>query len=229
MWGLFSSGDVPTTPDPTLLKEFYDRFSSETNLEATLTSVLRDAAAPQLIGTDQVIVLRSLRGDPAKKLARGMGHIQEIHILIVHGMLARVGMRVWAPDLLAPIDSPWNSACQVTALETFRELSSVYAGMKIKLKFNDSIDLLIRAYNHYVFVNMAQKYKDELKEAGKAEKLSKRKRAQKGRERVRDSFPLFLLIDSSFDFFFGSDHASPTGVSSHQSNYRPAPIQKNCR
>lgn len=185
MWGLYSSGDVPSPPDPILLKEFYDRFSHQEDVAAAVQAVVDDAAALNLVAQDEVLTLRTLRTEGAQ-LARGMNNIEEFHILYVQGMLAKVGMRVWGPNPRESPDSPYNVACRVTAISSFREMTSsgAYTYMNVKLKYNDSINLLIRAYNHYVHVYMAQKFKAELKEVGSVKKESEKKAAQKGRERV---------------------------------------------
>ncbi|KAG0151447.1 hypothetical protein CROQUDRAFT_543413 [Cronartium quercuum f. sp. fusiforme G11] len=97
------------------------------------------------------------------KIACGLGHIDEILILYISGILAKVGIRAWGPDLNDAPDSLYNSACRITALNIFCQLLAIgtYNYMNVNLKHSNSLSLMTSVYNHYVHFVMAAKYKTE--------------------------------------------------------------------
>lgn len=181
MWGLFKPDDVPPPPDEDLLKEFYSRFSDAEAIDACIDN----AASPDVIAQNDILTLRSASAG-GQKLGRSMGRLDETHILYVHAVLAKVGIRKWGPDLCAAHDSLFNSACRLTAIATFWQLcgAGAYDSMNVNLKYVNSLSLMVPTYNHYVHFVMANKFKVEMKEFGKTKFLSERKGAQKNRERV---------------------------------------------
>ncbi|KAA1132822.1 hypothetical protein PGTUg99_020806 [Puccinia graminis f. sp. tritici] len=184
LWGLFEQNSVPPRVDNGLLKEFYQRFASSQEVETTIDN----AHAPQLISQEDILTLREGRSGRFK-LGRGLANVDEMHILYVHAVFGKVGIRVWGPNLEESHDSLFNSACRITALNTFRQLASsgAYQYMNIKLANLNQMSLLVSAYNHYVHYVMESRYKKELKEAGKHSKDEKKKSIQKNRERLRKS------------------------------------------
>ncbi|EGF97783.1 uncharacterized protein MELLADRAFT_118649 [Melampsora larici-populina 98AG31] len=116
LWGLLKANDVPAPPDPNLLKEFYARFSSVDQVE----SVIADPRSVDLVAQNDIVTLKALRS--GGKVGRGMAHLDQTYVLYIHGLLAKVGIRVWGPDLNDAPDSLYNSACRITALSSFRQL-----------------------------------------------------------------------------------------------------------
>ncbi|KAG0139000.1 hypothetical protein CROQUDRAFT_55381, partial [Cronartium quercuum f. sp. fusiforme G11] len=190
MWGLYKPSDVPPTPDAALLKEFYTRFNSSEEIE----SVVNNPASTDLIAQESIMSLKELRTSD-RKIARGLGHINEISILYISGILAKVGIRAWGPDLNNAPDSLYNSACRITALNTFHQLLAIgtYNYMNVNLKHANSLSLITSVYNHYVHFVMAAKYKTERNNAGKVKKQCTKKTIQKNRERLRDTRSEFLM------------------------------------
>lgn len=190
MWGLFKPDDVPAPPDESLLKEFYNRFTNEKQID----DCIEDPRSPNLIAENDILTLRaaSANGD---KLGRSMGRLEEVYVLYIHSALAKVGIRVWGPDLCASYDSLYNSACRITAIASFRQLcgSGAYDHMNINHVFVNNLTLLVPAYNHYVHFVLANKYKTEMKEQGRVKHNNEKKSAQKARERVRT---LHLIMQS---------------------------------
>lgn len=184
LWGLFEQNSVPPKVDPALSKEFQNQFSSVPDLEAAVS----DPSAPDLIAQEDIISLRQGRSGRFK-LGRGLANIDEMHILYVHGILAKVGIRIWGPNLEESHDSLFNSACRITALNTFRQLSvsGAYQYMNINLTNINKMSLLISAYNHYVHYVLESRFKKELKQAGKHRFDESKKSIQKNRERVSTS------------------------------------------
>ncbi|KAG0139792.1 hypothetical protein CROQUDRAFT_101045, partial [Cronartium quercuum f. sp. fusiforme G11] len=117
MWGLYKPSDVPPTTDAALLKEFYTQFNSAEEVE----SVVNNPSSTDLIAQESIMSLKELHTG-SQKIACGLGHIDEIAILYISSILAKVGIRAWGPDLNDAPNSLYNSACQITALNTFHQL-----------------------------------------------------------------------------------------------------------
>ncbi|KAG0149622.1 hypothetical protein CROQUDRAFT_104968 [Cronartium quercuum f. sp. fusiforme G11] len=85
MWGLYKTSDVPPTPSANLLKEFYAKFNSSQEIEATLS----DPASSDIIAQESILSLKELRVSGGK-IARGLGHIDQMSVLYISGVLAKV-------------------------------------------------------------------------------------------------------------------------------------------
>ncbi|KAI9616823.1 hypothetical protein KEM48_005069 [Puccinia striiformis f. sp. tritici PST-130] len=114
---------------------------------------------------------------------------------MTQAILARLGIRVWAPDLEDLPDSLYNEACRQAALKSFRQASvgGAYAYMNVNLKYATDLTLLIPAYNHYVHYLQATRYNREKNQTGKFRMDEERKVISKARERLRDSRLKFAL------------------------------------
>lgn len=130
LWGLFEQNSVPAKVDPSLSKEFYNRFNSISDLK----NAISDPQAPELISQEDIISLR--QGQAGRfKLGRGLANIDEMHILYVHAMLAKVGICIWGPNLEESHDSLFNSACRITALNMFQQLLASGASIQVTAVF----------------------------------------------------------------------------------------------
>lgn len=179
MWGLFEQNSVPAKIDPSLSKEFYNRFNSIPDLK----NATSDPQGPELNSQVDIISLR--QGQAGRfKLGRGLANIDEMHILYVHAMLAKVGIRIWGPNLEESHDSLFNSACRITALNTSQQLlaSGTYQYMNINLSHVNKVSLWVSAYNHYVHYVMESWFKKEMKELGEHKKDKSKKSIQKNQE-----------------------------------------------
>ncbi|KAG0139063.1 hypothetical protein CROQUDRAFT_55309, partial [Cronartium quercuum f. sp. fusiforme G11] len=118
----------------------------------------------------------------------------QLSILYISGLLAKVGIRAWAPDLEDAPDSLYNSACRITCLNAFRQLfaAGTYNYMNVNPNHIDSFTYFITTYNHYVHFLMAKRFKTEKADAGAMARETKRKTIQKYRERLRDQRVDFL-------------------------------------
>ncbi|KAH9811511.1 hypothetical protein DFH28DRAFT_1130679 [Melampsora americana] len=106
MWGLYKQSDVPPPPNKALLTEFYGKF----NAPAKVKSVVNNPSSNDLIAWDSILSLKEFCASGGK-MACGMGHIDQMSILYMSGILAKVGIRAWAPDLEDAPNSLYNSAC----------------------------------------------------------------------------------------------------------------------
>ncbi|KAG0143060.1 hypothetical protein CROQUDRAFT_49347, partial [Cronartium quercuum f. sp. fusiforme G11] len=197
MAGLYLPNNILAPPNKNLLKEFYTQFSRVANVD----QVVNDPSACDLIAQEEILVLRLNRSGGHTKIAKGLANLDETYILYVHGLLAKVGLRIWAPDLNVAPNTLYNSACHIVALKSFCELvaSGAYNYMNINLKHTDSMSLLIAAYNHYIHYHLARKFKSEVKSPGQTQQINARRNNQKNRERVSVSFFHTLVMYTGID------------------------------
>ncbi|KAG0141659.1 hypothetical protein CROQUDRAFT_663558 [Cronartium quercuum f. sp. fusiforme G11] len=106
MWGLYKTSNVPLTPSTNLLKEFYMKFSSSEEIEATLS----DPASSDIITQELILSLKELQVSGGK-IVRGLGHIDQMSVLYISGVLAKISIQEWALDPEEPQDSLYDSAC----------------------------------------------------------------------------------------------------------------------
>jgi hypothetical protein len=115
--------------------------------------------------------------------------------------MARLGLRVWCPNLEEDSASLYNSAHRIAALTTFTELATTlaYSYLKINRELAQDMTLLIPAYNHFVHYLQYNRYKREQKEKGKASQEAANKKFNKNRERVNFFSPCCAVrvIDSN--------------------------------
>ncbi|MBW0580118.1 hypothetical protein O181_119833, partial [Austropuccinia psidii MF-1] len=64
--------------------------------------------------------------------------------MYVLALLAKVGIRRWAPDLNASSDTLYKEACRISAIQTFRQLAAggAFEYMNINLRFLEDLQLL---------------------------------------------------------------------------------------
>lgn len=174
IWGLIEVSAVPKPPDQSLLTEFNARFSESSDIEVVLDST----QSQDLVDKRQVRTLSGAKG--VTKVGPGLVNIKEFFVLYAQAMFAKIGIRVWGPDLDAPEDTLWNEACRISAIRIFRQwaISDAFVYMNINKSFVNNLLLLERTYNHYVHYYLAKKYKVEAKEEGKNQKDVDRKSMQ---------------------------------------------------
>ncbi|MBW0462098.1 hypothetical protein O181_001813 [Austropuccinia psidii MF-1] len=190
LWGMLTPAAMPTAPDKQLLKEFYQRFSSVEEVQ----SVAQNSQGVKLINEAQVQTLRDARSGK-RKVGKNIINMQDFYITYVHAMLAKLGIRIWAPDLEEAPDSLYNEACRIVALMTFRQIacSGAYQYMRANFTYCNDLGLLRNAYDHYVHYVLAEKYRREGREKGWNERDVERKVVQRARQRLRDNRYKFLI------------------------------------
>ncbi|MBW0515845.1 hypothetical protein O181_055560 [Austropuccinia psidii MF-1] len=181
MWGLIYEKSVPVAPDPTLLKEFYNRFDDVEEIQ----EVTNSSTSIKLIPETDVITLRGTKPG-RKKVGRAIVNVQEFFILYIQVLLAKLGIRRWAPSLDEPIDTLYNEACRISAIKTFRQVAvgGAYQYMNINLRFLNNLMLLEATYNHFVHYLQAKIYKREMKESGSYQKALEKGAISKNRQRL---------------------------------------------
>ncbi|MBW0575203.1 hypothetical protein O181_114918 [Austropuccinia psidii MF-1] len=190
LWGMLTPSALPTAPDKQLLKEFYQRFSSAEEVQ----TVAQNSQGVKLISEAQVQTLRDARLGK-RKIGKNIINMQDFYITYVHAMLAKLGIRIWAPDFQEAPDSLYNEACRIVALMTFRQIacSGAYQYMRANLTYCSDLGLLRTAYDHYVHYVLSEKYKKEVREKGWNARDVERKVVQRARQRLRDRRYKFLV------------------------------------
>ncbi|MBW0478446.1 hypothetical protein O181_018161 [Austropuccinia psidii MF-1] len=181
IWGLIYEKSVPIAPKPSLLKEFNNRFDYVDEIQ----QVTNSSNAVPLIPTTDVITLRGTKPG-RKKVGRAIVNVQEFFILYTKALLAKLGIRRWAPSLDEPIDTLYNEACQISAIKTFRQvaISGAYQFMNINLRFLNDLMLLEATYNHFVHYLQAKIYKQEMNGIGSYQKDLEKGAISKNRQRL---------------------------------------------
>ncbi|KAA1064840.1 hypothetical protein PGT21_016366 [Puccinia graminis f. sp. tritici] len=190
IWNLLEQKTIPGPPHPDTIKEFTSRFS---NIDE-IAQITNDPAAASLIPVKDVVTFKDLKLG-RKKVGKGLVNLEEFFVSYTQAILARLGIRVWAPDLEDLPDSLYNEACRQAALKSFRQaaVGGAYAYMNVNPKYAVDLGLLIPAYNHYVHFLQAQRYNREKTQSGKFRMDEERKVIAKARERLRDSRLKFAL------------------------------------
>ncbi|MBW0486619.1 hypothetical protein O181_026334 [Austropuccinia psidii MF-1] len=114
--------------------------------------------------------------------------MSDFSIKYIIALLSKLGICQWAPDLNDKSDTPYNEACRISAIQTFRQIaiSGAYEHMNVNFQNLENIEFLTKVYNHYVHWYVAQKYKKEIKEPGKYAKEQERKEVLRYRLRLKD-------------------------------------------
>ncbi|MBW0542805.1 hypothetical protein O181_082520 [Austropuccinia psidii MF-1] len=183
LWGLIYQKSVPIAPDYSMLKEFNTRFS----FNEELSNSIQSPKGIPLIPESEILTLRGAKPGK-KKISNGIINLKDFYIRYVQALLAKLGIRRWAPDLNDASDTLYNEACRISVIQTFRQLASAgaYEYMNINTEFLNSLNLLEATYNHYVHYYMAQKFKKEAKESGKNQKDAERGAILRNRLRLKN-------------------------------------------
>ncbi|KNZ52876.1 hypothetical protein VP01_3413g3 [Puccinia sorghi] len=105
--------------------------------------------------------------------------------VLSQGLMARLGLSIWCPNLDEDSASLYNTEHRIAALTKFTKLAatSVYAYLKVNPEMAQNMSLLIPAYNHFLHYFQLNKYKKELKQKGKVAEEASNKKFNKNCER----------------------------------------------
>ncbi|MBW0521495.1 hypothetical protein O181_061210 [Austropuccinia psidii MF-1] len=187
---MLTPGALPTAPDKQLLKEFYQKFSSVEEVQ----SVAQNSQGVKLINESQVQTSCNTHSGKIK-IGKNIINMQDFYITYVHAMLAKLGIRVWGPDLEEAPDFLYNGACCIVALMTFCQIacSGAYQYMNANLIYCSDLGLLSTEYDHYVHYVLAKKFKKEAREKGWVMQDVERKVVQPARKRLHYRRYTFLV------------------------------------
>ncbi|KAI9621373.1 hypothetical protein H4Q26_015668 [Puccinia striiformis f. sp. tritici PST-130] len=118
IWNLLEQKAIPSPPHPNTILEFTSRFSNADKIERTAN----DTSGAALIPVKEVVTFKDIKCG-RKKVGKGLVNLEEFFVSYTQAILARLGIRVWAPDLEDLPDSLYNEACRQAALKSFRQAS----------------------------------------------------------------------------------------------------------
>ncbi|KAA1110944.1 hypothetical protein PGT21_034682 [Puccinia graminis f. sp. tritici] len=190
IWNLLEQKTIPGPPHPDTLRELTASFSNADEI----TQRADDASGAALIPVRDVVTLKGLQLGQ-KKVGKGLVNLEEFFVSYTQAVLARLGIRVWAPDLEDFPDSLYNKACRQAALKSFCQaaVGGAYAYMNINKKYATDLALLIPAYNHFVQFLQTTRYNREKNQTGKFRMDEERRVISKAREQLRDTRLKFAL------------------------------------
>ncbi|EFP75508.1 uncharacterized protein PGTG_00839 [Puccinia graminis f. sp. tritici CRL 75-36-700-3] len=192
LWGLLKQDSVPQAPELRNLQEFYNRFSNGQEVEQAAQA----STSPALINTDEVQLFKDATTGSIK-YGRSVIHLGSNNVRYAQGLMVRLGLRTWCPNLDEDSASLYNAAHRIAAITTFQELvaGQAYKYMNVNAKMASQTSYLIQAYNHFVHFIQHTKYHKEKKQEGKNAQDASNKRVSKNRERLRDARKEFAILN----------------------------------
>ncbi|PLW52509.1 hypothetical protein PCANC_10573 [Puccinia coronata f. sp. avenae] len=180
LWGLLTQASVPPAPELQYLQEFYQRFSTNNQVE----HAAKTTSSPALISSNEIQFFKDATSGSVK-YGRQVIHVGSNNVRYSQGLMGRLGLQVWCPNLEEDSASLYNAARRIAAITTFQELvsSRAYDYMNVNPVLAMDSVLVIQAYNHYVHYVLLTKYKKEQKQEGKVAEEAENKKFSKGRER----------------------------------------------
>jgi hypothetical protein len=106
--------------------DFSQRFSSESQIEASVTASLNEHSTNIDLAQAKMQELLSLVKD-GSIISNNIKRIDEFHLLTIFQAVANLGLRRWAPDVLSGnANSMYNLIHEQIALQTFSQISALY-------------------------------------------------------------------------------------------------------
>ncbi|KAF9052095.1 hypothetical protein BJ165DRAFT_1340539, partial [Panaeolus papilionaceus] len=159
MWNQVDRCSIPYDPPIEALQSFNARFTSEEDL-------YQQRYAEPLIQTQEVDIqdYRALQHDTKNKNYSCLKLIHDTAIAMMKITAARYGLKLWAPDLRQAPYGLYNSACRMSAIDSFRQANTgdIYAMFKPDTRLNGNLSFLIKVYDHTVHYLHYQHYLREL-------------------------------------------------------------------
>ncbi|MBW0586867.1 hypothetical protein O181_126582, partial [Austropuccinia psidii MF-1] len=155
LWGVVEQNAVPTAPEEEKLVQFYRKFSSEDDI----ANVVRDSSAPNLVEEDAILTLAHEKIQKCR-LGRGIANLSKSYVAFIHGALARLGIKIWCPNLSQNRDNLYNVACRIVAVTTFQQISvaGAYDYMSLNHLYLMQSSLLQKSYDHFFHYVMKAKF-----------------------------------------------------------------------
>ncbi|PPQ76393.1 hypothetical protein CVT24_007927 [Panaeolus cyanescens] len=163
LWNQISRTSIPSDPPKEVLKQFDQRFTSEDDL-------YKQRHAEPIIHPNNVSIQRwdEIPPDPHNKNIMRLRQIPDTALQMMRTTAARYGLKAWAPDLRQAPYGLYNSACRMSAIDSFRQavIAQVYAMFAPTTRFISDMDLLIKIYDHTVHYFHYRRYVRELANPG---------------------------------------------------------------
>ncbi|MBW0513729.1 hypothetical protein O181_053444 [Austropuccinia psidii MF-1] len=155
---------VPEPPSQETLVQFYQKFSSSTEIK---TALEQSSTALILDNKDdvQAFAAKQLQKVELPHCSSKLGAAYESYI---QGALVRLGFTIWSPSLLQKSDELYNMACHILEITTFQQIEAAgeFENHNVNLTFIMQTSLLQKAYDHFVHYFMKDCYNKELKVKG---------------------------------------------------------------
>ncbi|KAF9033676.1 hypothetical protein BJ165DRAFT_1534605 [Panaeolus papilionaceus] len=184
MWNQVDRRSIPYDPSIEALKSFDERFISEEDL-------YQQRYAEPLIQAQEVNIqdYRALQRDTKNRNYTRLKLIPDTAIAMMKMTAARYGLKLWAPDLRQAPYGLYNSACRMSAIDSFRQANTggIYAMFKPDTRFNGNLDLLIKVYDHTVHYLHYRRYLRELALPGANAALDGENTTMQNRRRLAES------------------------------------------
>jgi hypothetical protein len=128
-------------------------------------------------------------------------HLVEQHLLdYMHAYIARFGLLRWCPDFRLSPYSPYNAACRIIAIDTFRQavISHAYDHVRPSHRYTEDMDLLLKIYDHIVHHAHFRQWKAEVQNPGMVKATDESSPAYHGRQQVNSPCLSFQLADPNY-------------------------------
>ncbi|KAA1076368.1 hypothetical protein PGT21_004408 [Puccinia graminis f. sp. tritici] len=147
LWGLLKQDSVPQAPELRNLQEFYNRFSNGQEVE----QAARASTSPALIQTGEVQLFKDATGGSIK-YGRSVIHLGSNNVRYTQGLMVRLGLRTWCPNLEEDSASLYNAAHRIAAITTFQELVAgqayKYMNVNPKMASDTSVEMNSGDWRH---------------------------------------------------------------------------------
>ena len=157
LWALIDSKDTPRHPSDNILKVFESRFKDKAAVNEAHSN------GQPLVSPDIVEVCTSVSISDRSHIAGQLLAIEEHIIEYIKVQLAKFGFETWCPDLCQTPYFIYNAACQIIAINTFKQalIAHAYTHLALNLAYIKDMLLIVQMYNHFVHHYQWVRYRKE--------------------------------------------------------------------
>jgi|SRR6266545_626187 len=161
LWDIIDSKQVPSDPPRSLLTSFNARVSTQQQLYDCENG-------PCLLPLNLINVGSSAPITSSARLATQVRRVKEHVLEYTQACLLKFGLTRWCPDLHQTPYFLFNSACQIIAIDTFKQalISHAYTFLAPNTTYAQDMLLLVKIYDHFVHFYQHSRYKRDAKVAG---------------------------------------------------------------
>ncbi|PLW41756.1 hypothetical protein PCASD_05692 [Puccinia coronata f. sp. avenae] len=140
-----TKASVPPAPELQYLQEFYQRFSTNNQVK----HAAKTTSSPALISSNEIQLFKDATSGSVK-YGQQVIHVGSNNVRYSQGLMGRLGLQVWCPNLEEDSASLYNAAHRIAAITTFQELvsSRAYDHMNVNpvLAMDSYWDILVEPY-----------------------------------------------------------------------------------
>ncbi|MBW0570972.1 hypothetical protein O181_110687 [Austropuccinia psidii MF-1] len=123
LWNIKKQDSVPKAPSQGILVQFYQRFSSSSNID----SALQHCTNALMLETKEDVQAFSAKKLQPVKMAHGVSKLGAAYESYIQGALVRLGFTNWSPNLSHKSDELYNVACRILEIKTFQQIAAAGA------------------------------------------------------------------------------------------------------